>query len=52
VVLILEMLVNKMKDVTDKFRPIETFFKGETVLSDIEALNMAAILVDFESRPF
>jgi hypothetical protein len=25
------MLVNKMKDVTDKFRPIETFFKGETV---------------------
>lgn len=46
------MLVNKMKDVTDKFRPIETFFKGETVLSDIEALNMAAILVDFESRPF
>jgi hypothetical protein len=44
------MLVNKMKDVTDKFRPIEFLQRGNS-LSDIEALNMA-ILVDFESRPF
>ncbi|MBC5842543.1 hypothetical protein H8R23_14095 [Flavobacterium sp. F-380] len=43
---------NKLKGVTDKFRPIETFFKGETVLTDIEALNMAAILVGFDLRPF
>lgn len=43
---------NKLKVVTDKFRPIETFFKGETVLTDIEALNMAAILVGFSLRPF
>lgn len=42
----------KLKDQTDKFRPIETFFKGETDLSDIEAVNMAAILVDFQPRPY
>ncbi|MCW2119607.1 hypothetical protein [Flavobacterium sp. 7A] len=43
---------NKLKDLTDKFRPIETFFKGETELTDIEALNIAAILVDYQARPF
>ncbi|MFV8352536.1 hypothetical protein [Flavobacterium sp. XS2P14] len=43
---------NKLKDQTDKFRPIETFFKGETDLTDIEAVNIAAILVDFNPRPF
>lgn len=42
----------KLKEHTDKFRPIETFFKGETDLSDIEAVNMAAILVDFQPRPY
>lgn len=43
---------NKFKEKKDKFRPIETFFKGETDLSNIDAINMAAILVDFEPRPF
>lgn len=43
---------NKFKEKKDKFRPIETFFKGETELSNIDAINMAAILVDFEPRPF
>lgn len=43
---------NKLKAATDKFRPIETFFKGETDLMDIEGINMAAILVDFNPRPF
>ena len=43
---------NKFKDQTDKFRPIETFFKGETDLTDIEAVNIAAILVDFNPRPY
>ncbi|WP_289661922.1 hypothetical protein [Flavobacterium panacagri] len=43
---------NKFKEKKDKFRPIETFFKGETDLSNIDAINMAAIMVDFESRPF
>lgn len=42
----------KIKDETDKFRPIETFFKGETDPADIETINLAAILVDFEPRPF
>lgn len=41
----------KIKEQTDKFRPIETFFKGETDLTDSEAVNMAAILVDFQPRP-
>lgn len=43
---------NKLKSLTDKFRPIETFLKGETDLSDIEAINIAALLVNFKPRPF
>ncbi|MEZ4853765.1 hypothetical protein [Flavobacterium sp.] len=43
---------NKLKLQTDKFRPIETFFKGETDLADIEAINIAALLVNFNPRPF
>lgn len=43
---------NKFKDKKDKFRPIETFFKGETDLTNIDAINMAAILVDLELRPY
>lgn len=43
---------NKFKEQKDKFRPIETFFKGETDPSNIDAINMSAILVDFEPRPF
>src|SRR5690606_5919427 len=44
--------LNKLRDQKDKFRPIETFFKGETDLQDIEGINIAAILVNFKSRPF
>ena len=43
---------NRFDEQSDKFRPIETFFKGETDPAIIEVVNMAAILVDFESRPF
>ena len=43
---------NKLQSQTDKFRPIETFLKGETDLMDIEGINIAAILVDFMPRPF
>jgi len=42
----------KLKDETDKFRPIENFLKGETEPADFETVNMAAILVDFQPRPF
>lgn len=44
--------LRKLKTATDKFRPIETFFKGETDLNDLESVNMAAILVDFLPRPY
>lgn len=44
--------LNKLRDQKDKFRPVETFFKGETDLQDIEGINIAAILVNFEPRPF
>ena len=44
--------LNKLKTQTDKFRPIETFLKGETDLTDLEGLNIAAILVNFNLRPF
>ncbi|MDQ6470883.1 hypothetical protein RB619_09540 [Flavobacterium sp. LHD-80] len=43
---------NRFKEQKDKFRPIETFFKGETDPSNIDAINLAAILVDFQPRPF
>nr|WP_294779321.1 hypothetical protein [uncultured Flavobacterium sp.] len=43
---------NKFKEKKDKFRPIETFFKGETDPANIDVVNMAAILVDFQPRPF
>lgn len=43
---------NKLKSLTDKFRPIETFLKKETDLTDIEAINITALLVDFKPRPF
>ena len=42
----------KFKEQKDKFRPIETFFKGETDLTNIDAINLAAIMVGFELRPF
>lgn len=43
---------NKLQANTDKFRPIETFLKGETDLTDLNAINLAAMLVDFNPRPF
>jgi hypothetical protein len=43
---------NKFDEQIDKFRPIENFFKGETDPSNVDAVNMAAILVDFKARPF
>ncbi len=43
---------NKFKEQKDKFRPIETFFKGETDPLNIDAINLAAIMVDFQPRPF
>lgn len=43
---------NTLKGLTDKFRPIETFFKRETDLMDIEGVNIAAILVGFTPRPY
>ena len=41
----------QLKKQTDKFRPLETFFKGETDLTDISGIDLAAILVDFNPRP-
>lgn len=44
--------MNKLKSETDRFRPVENFLKGETDLSEIEGINLAAILVDYQPRPF
>lgn len=41
----------KLKKETDKFRPLETFFKGETDLTDISGIDLAAILVRYNKRP-
>lgn len=42
----------ELKDQTDKFRPIETFLKRETDLNDISGVDLAAVLVNFNPRPF
>ena len=42
----------KFKEQKDKFRPIETFFKGDTDPTNIDAINLAAVMVDFQPRPF
>ena len=44
--------LNKLKVATDKFRPLETFLKGETDLTDLASVNMTAVLVDFMPRPY
>lgn len=43
---------NKFKQEVDLFRPVEKFFKGETDPDKIDVVDMAAILVDFNPRPF
>ncbi|MHC0447529.1 hypothetical protein ACWA1F_19120 [Flavobacterium sp. 3-218] len=43
---------NKFKKEADLFRPVEKFFKGETDPDKIDVVDMAAILVDFQPRPF
>ncbi|WP_163407536.1 hypothetical protein [Flavobacterium ajazii] len=37
---------------TDKFKKVGRFFKGETKPAKIDTINFAAVLVDFEFRPF
>ena len=44
--------LQRIKKQTDKFRPLETFLKAETVLSDIAGADMVALLVDFQPRPY
>ncbi|MFV8341038.1 hypothetical protein [Flavobacterium sp. XS2P39] len=43
--------MGKLRNQVDRFKPIGSFLKGKTELTDITAVNMAAILVDFNPRP-
>lgn len=43
---------NQFKTQTDRFRPIGNFYKRKTDLADKNAANLAAVLVDFQPRPF
>ena len=47
-----EKRINRLKDETDKLRPIENFLKSMTDCNDLESLNLAAILLDFKLRPY
>lgn len=42
----------KIRDHTDKFKPIVAFFKGERTLAKAQAADMAALLVGYGPRPF
>jgi hypothetical protein len=46
--------IQKIKKETEKFKPIVTFLKGETELSDsnYNAADITAFLVNFELRPY
>ncbi|MCD0471432.1 hypothetical protein [Flavobacterium sp. JAS] len=43
---------NLFRDSTDRFRPIGTFLRRQTDLASREAVDLTAILVDFQHRPF
>lgn len=43
---------NQFREQTDRFRPIGSFLKEETDPLNIEPVELAAILVDFQPRPF
>jgi hypothetical protein len=43
---------NLFKTKTDRFRPIGSFFRGETETPTDDIIELAAILVDFQPRPF
>ncbi len=44
--------IQKIKNETDKLKPLATFLKNETELSDYNAADFLAILVGFELRPY
>jgi hypothetical protein len=43
---------NRLKEETDRFRNIQNFLKGITDTGDRELVNLTAVLVDFNPRPF
>lgn len=47
-----ESTKKKMIDQTDKFRPLVTFLKNETELSDKVGADLLAVLLDYKYRPF
>lgn len=42
----------KLVQQTESFRTIKKFLKGESVLTDENAADMLAVIVDYQSRPF
>jgi hypothetical protein len=43
--------LNKLKKQTDKFKPLGTFLKGDTELSDLNGMDLVAVLINFQPRP-
>ncbi|MGO4773656.1 hypothetical protein ACEN2I_18535 [Flavobacterium sp. W22_SRS_FK3] len=43
---------NSFTEQTDRFRPIGSFLKGEKVPSNRYAVELAAVLVDYQPRPY
>lgn len=42
----------RLKEETDKFKPIARFLKGESELTDLDAVEMLAVLINYPNRPF
>ena len=43
--------LNKLKKQTDKFKPLGSFLKGNSELSDLNGLDFVAVLINFQPRP-
>lgn len=44
--------IQRIKNETDKFKPLGTFLKGKTELSNYNAADMLAVLLDINPRPY
>lgn len=44
--------LQKVKAATDKFKPLATFLKGKTELTDLKGVELLAFILDFNERPY
>lgn len=48
----IELTPKKIRNLTDKFKPLVIFLKGKSEDPDLRRLEMIALILDFEQRPY